>query len=506
MSKFLHFSYPKSLSGSIRDLRTKRPLYWEKLGQKKTIELANFTVKNVLAYQCFLRRRGVKRKKVRNFDDFKALPLVNKKNYLNKSKYIDLFPKDYINEITTISSTSGSTGEPFYFPRGEEQDKQYEYVAEVYLRNQFEIDKYRTLAINGFGLGIWIGGIFTYKVFNKIATKGYRLSIAPTGRNKDIFLQTFKKIASVYDQVVLMGYPPFIKDVVDEGLNFGINWKKHKLRIMTATEGFSEKFRDYLVNKTGIENALIDTLNIYGSVELGTMSHETPITILIRKIAESNKKIFNEIFPGVRIMPTLVQYYPHIVYFEQVKDEVVASGHGSSFPLIRYQFFDKGGVCTFDEMVSKLSDMGIDVIKEARKAGIKNSMFRLPFVYVHERSDFVVNLRGANIYPGNIRSALEEKQLESYVTGKFTMIKREDRYLNEYLEINIEMKKGVLKSKKLKKKLSKAIVDTLLKQNSEFMNMYTSESDKATPRVKLFTNEHPKYFSNDLVKQKWILK
>lgn len=506
MSKFLHFSLPRSSSSSIRDLKTKSTIYWEKLGQERAIKLTNFVIKNVPAYQKFLHQRGVGLKKVKNFGDFKTLPLVNKKNYLKKFKYEKLFPKGYLDKITTVSSTSGSTGEPFYFPRGEEQDWQYEFIAEVYLKNQFEIDKFRTLAINGFGLGIWIGGIFTYKVFNKIATKGYKLSVAPTGRNKEIFLRTFKKMAPLYEQVILMGYPPFIKDIVDEAKDFGINWKKHRLRIMTATEGFSEKFRDYLVDKTGVKNPFIDTLNIYGSVELGTMSHETPITILIRKIAADNKKIFENIFPDARIMPTLVQYYPHIVYFEEVKGEVIATGYGSSFPLIRYQFFDKGGVYGFNEMVDLLGDLGVDVIKEARKVGISDTIMKLPFVFVHERSDFVVNLRGANIYPGNIRLALEEKSLVKHVTGKFTMIKKEDRKLNEYLEINIELKKGIYRSKRLKEKVIKTIVGTLLKQNSEFANMYGSEEDKATPKIKLYPNEHPKYFKNDAIKQRWVKK
>lgn len=506
MSKYNYFKFPSLIDKSITDLKRKKASHWEDLAEKNIVKLANYTIGNVLAYKKFLKNKKLRLTEIKSIDEFKLLPLINKKNYLKKSKYIDLFPKGLVSDITTISSTSGSTGEPFYFPRGEEQDAQYEYVAEIFLKNQFGIDKKSTLAINGFGLGIWIGGIFTYKVFNKIAMKGYKLAVAPSGRNKQVFLKTFKKMASLYDQVILMGYPPFIKDVVDEAKDYRINWKKYDLKIITATEGFSEKFRDYLVSITSIKNPLTDTLNIYGSVELGTMSHETPLSILIRKIACNNKKVFDGLFPGARIIPTLAQYYPHIVYFEEIEGEVVATGYGSSFPLIRYRFFDRGGVYGFDDMVSKLKDLGVDIRKEAKKAGIGNTIMKLPFVYVHERSDLVVNLRGANIYPGNIKTALENSKLEKSVTGKFTMIKREDRYLNEYLEINIELKRGKKKSKLLKQRLCEVIVETLLKQNSEYANMHGSESDKAKPWIKLFVNEHPKYFSSDAIKQKWVQK
>lgn len=417
---------------------------------------------------------------------------------------MDLFPPPSLKEVTTLASTSGSTGEPFYFPRGEEQDAQYEYVAELFLKNQFEIDKYSTLAINGFGMGIWIGGIFTFKILNNLSQKGYDLTIAPTGRMKDVFLKTFKKMASYYDQVILMGYPPFIKDIVDEAEAYGIDWKKHRLKLFFATEGFSEKFRDYLTERSGIQNSLLHSLNIYGSVEFGTMSHETPLSILIRKIALSDKKIFRTLFPNANTTPTLVQYHPHIVYFEEVDGEVVASGYGSSIPLVRYRFHDNGGVYGFEQMVSKLNGLGVDIFAEAKKEGIQDTIFYLPFVFVHGRSDFVVNLRGANIYPENIRKALEHKELENALTGKFVMTTPEDKDFNEYLQVHVELKKNVSSSKKLEQLIKRTIVTTLNADSSEFADMYSSESDKIGPEIVLHDNEDKDYFPQDSIKQRWI--
>lgn len=506
MGKFVHFEFPQSIEKSIRDLKTKSPVYWENLGQEKVLTLTNFVIRNVPAYRKFLKENKAQVVPVKNINSFKNLPWTNKENYLRKYNYLELFPKGYSDLITTVSSTSGSTGEPFYFPRGEEQDRQYEYVAEIFLKNQFDIDKKRTLAINGFGLGIWIGGIFTYKIFNKIAQKGYKLAVAPTGRDIVVFLKTFKNMADLFDQVILMGYPPFIKDVVDEASQSHINFKKHEIKIVTATEAFSEEFREYLARKTGIKNPQKDILNIYGSVELGTMSHETPLSNLIRRIAVSDKKIFKGLFPRAKVTPTLVQYYPHIVFFEEVDGEVIASGYGSSIPLIRYRFFDLGGVLSFTQMISKLNDLGVDIFKKAKEVKIEATILELPFVFVHERSDFVVNVRGANVYPGNLRKALEDRGLEKFVTGKFQMIKKEDKDLNEYLEINVELKKGVKVSGNLKNKVFERIVKTLRQDNTEFNNMFASEGERVGPKIVLRTYADPEYFPTDSIKQRWVRK
>lgn len=302
-----------------------------------------------------------------------------------------------------------------------------------------------------------------------------------------------------------MGYPPFIKDVVDEAENYDIDWKKYNLKVLTATEGYSEKFREYLIKKLSIKNRYKDILNIYGSVELGTMSHETPISNLIRKISLDKPEIFKMLFPHADEVPTLAQYYPNIVFFEEINGEVVASGYGSSFPLIRYRFRDRGGVIPFKDMVNKLKKLGIDIIKLAKQENISNTVFKLPFVYVYGRSDFVVIVRGANIYPENIRSGLIDDLLEDFVTGKFCMRKAENKKFEEYLEINIELKRNVKADVKLKDRITEILLNSLKNKNSEFNYLFNTEGVKLTPKVILYKYEHPKYFSQG-IKQTWIKK
>ena len=63
-----------------------------------------------------------------------------------------------------------------------------------------------------------------------------------------------------FQQIILCGYPPFIKDVIDEAEGYHINWKELKLKLIFAAESFTEQFRDYIVKKCGITNPYIEVL------------------------------------------------------------------------------------------------------------------------------------------------------------------------------------------------------------------------------------------------------
>lgn len=505
MKKFNYFNLPRNIDNELKKLKTKPASYWEKRGNNIMLKFLKYVYSTTPAYKKFLKKYKINPINIKTIKHFEALPQITKDNYLRKYKYTDLFPKKDFLSATTFSATSGSTGEPFYFPRRKEHDSEYEYLTEIFLKNQFDIDKKSTLAIMGFALGVWIGGIFTYRVLNAISEKGYKFTVMPVGTNRDQFLKTVKKFGHLYDQIILMGYPPFIKDVIDESKSYKINWKKYKIRILTAAEGYSDKFGNYIAKETHIKNKFNDIINMYGTVELGTMAHETALSNLIKFIAVNNKKIFKKLFGDIANIPTLAQYYPHIIHFEEVDKKIIASGYGSSIPLIRYNFSDLGGVIPFDKMRDKLKYVGVDIIKEAKKYKINRKILKLPFVWVYARSDFAIVFRGANIFPEEIKNALVNKNITNFITGRFTIIRKENKKLSQILEINIELKKNIKFSKKIAERVQEIIINELCATNSEFNNEYTSHPSKATPKIVLHEHESKKYFSRQ-GKQKWVDK
>ncbi len=332
MKKRVAYKYPKR-STPERELSQMKRLpakHWEAEGWKMARSLYQFASQNVPAYKHLLQKKGVVPKKTLTLSDFKALPLITKADYLRKYPYAELFPHGEVPAGTTVSATSGSTGEPFYFPREEKHDEIYAAALEILLRNQWDAHDRRTLCLIGFGLGIWIGGVFTYKNLNSLSRKGYPLSIVPVGVNVPMLIKSFQRFAPHFDQVILMSYPPFLKDLLDEGEAEGVDWKKHRIRILTAAEGYSEKFRNYLADVSGAD-PVNDMANIYGTVEQGTIAHETAFGNLIRRLASENKALFKALFPKAPNLPTLAQYDPRHMYFEEVNGGIVATAMAPPF-------------------------------------------------------------------------------------------------------------------------------------------------------------------------------
>jgi phenylacetate-CoA ligase len=330
------------------------------------------------------------------------------------------------------------------------------------------------------------------------------MTILTPGINKKEIFEALKNIGHQYDQIILCGYPPFMKDIVDEAKLQGVRWKDYSIKMIFAAEAFSEKFRDYVMRKVGMKNVYRDTMNIYGSADLGTMAEETPISILIRRLALKNNKIYKKLFSEATRLPTLAQYIPNFINFEAVNKNIYVSGD-NILPLVRYEIGDNGGVINFDDVERIFLEEGLNLRKEAKRVGIVNTIAELPFVYIYERTDFSTKLYGAIIYPEYIKAGLQHPTLQKYITGKFTIFTKNDAKQDEYLEINIELKPKINESEWLSRESARHIVQTLLIKSAEYANNANMMPDKVKPRIVFWPYEHPMHFQAG-VKQKWIKK
>ena len=462
-----------------------------------------FTAANIPAYKKFLKIKTTGR--IVNVTELQRLPIVTKDEYLKKFAYRELFPGGKLSGQGTISLTSGTTGKPFYFPRLPEHDSQYAYTAEILLRTQFAIEKKRTLGVVCFGLGVWIGGIFTYKNFAAMAEKeNLPLTLLPVGPNIDSTLAAIRDLAGEYDQVLLMGYPPFIKEVLDKGVREGVNWTKYNLKLLMAAEGFTEGFRHHIAQVAKLKNPYLDMCNIYGSVELGTMGYEGALSYLIREKISSIPQLQEELLGEKGRMPTIAQYHPYLSYFEERDGEVLCSGYASSIPLVRYRFPDRGGVIGFDQMVKTFKRHGIDILKEAARVGIAQSIVKLPFVYVFERPNNTITYRGANIYADQVKDVLDRAKYKSMLTGRFTIEKKESKLLRQKWVINAEVCSGMSASRSLSVTVADDVLKHLLRINTEFHDQYRSKKVGLAPEIKLHAYGAKKFFSR-AGKQAWVM-
>lgn len=487
-------------------LREKPESFWLRRGEKAVLSLWNEMARNVPAYKKMLVSRH--KKTATGLADFvRRAPVLTKENYLRRFPLASLcWHGTMATKPTIISATSGSSGEPFYFPRTREQDLQYAAVAEMYLRSNFAIHKKSTLYIVGWGMGVWIGGVFTYSALRTLAERGkYRLSIITPGTSNDEILKAVTRLGGQFDQIIIGGYPPMIKDLIDEGIRMHVSWKKYPIKFIFSAEGFTESFRSYIVDKAGLKNPLIDTLNHYGSVDLGTMAHETPAAILIRRLAANNPALNEQLFGHPHNQPTLAQYIPELFYFEEHEGVLLCSAR-SGIPLVRYDLLDWGGIHTFAKIREIFAAHAIDLEKEIRRAGIAPSLWHLPFVYVFERKDFTIKISGANIYPQEIKRALEIPAIQKMVTGKHTAEVYYDASMNQSWKVHIELQEGVTPAAKSASFVQQSIVDVLSECNSEFANNVASLGrERMSPRVQWWPYKSAPHFTAS-GKHKWVRK
>jgi phenylacetate-CoA ligase len=404
----------------------------------------------------------------------------------------------------TIHASSGTMQKPSYFYRNLLSDVRRELILEDFFKYRTKKNnQHSTLFVIALGMGVWSAGVGTYTgAYLASTSNSYNLSIISPGSNKVEIAKILKKIAPAYDEVVIAAYPPIAKDVIDEALEEGIDLQKINLRFIFTGEPFSEKFRDYLARYGKIRNPLIDTMNTYGTSELGTVAVETPLTILIRQLVGER---FSDIFGDVNgKIPTLAQYNPLFVNFDCKSGELYFTGD-NAIPLFRHEAGDNGGIYSYEDTLDLLGKHGIDLEKASKEAGISKFVSKLPLVYVYERKNLVTSLSGALIYPEYVRSPLLDSDFHDFVTGKFTMLQKYDSDQNQYLEINVELRRKVRPSKRLEESLERHIVDSMKKRSSEFAYVYKMRGHSARPVVILWPYEDPKYFKSK-GKQRWIAK
>ncbi len=499
----------KNINSYLEDLCVKKSSYWEERGEIMAFKLFKDMAERVPAYKKFLEENNIDPKNIKTFKDTIFLPTIDKDNYLRKYELKDLCWDGELDKNSwVIASTSGSTGEPFYFPRINEQDLLYSITAELYLLTNFNIDKKSTLYINAFPMGPWIGGLFTYQAIKHVADRGgYNISTITTSIDKREIIKAVKKFGKMFDQIIIGSYAPFLKDTLEDGINQGINWKEYDIKFIFSAEGFSEIFRDYVLENTGHPGCFERTLNHYGTVDLGTMAYETPLSIKVRRILLKHPKLYRHFFWQNTKLPTLCQYIPEHFYFHKSIDNkgLLCSSY-SGLPLFRYDLKDSGGIIRYDELKNYFNSSNIlfkDIFRDIHIP--KRSKWRLPFVFIFERSDFSVSYYAFQIYPETIKRAIQIKSMEHRITGKFTMVVNYDENNNQKLFIHIELASTELPSSELDVVLSKRILKSLISENSEFRKTYKEKPGKINPVLIFHKYEDIKYFKPG-IKQKWVQK
>jgi phenylacetate-CoA ligase len=444
----------------------------------EVVELFQHVAATVPAYQKFLSEREIDPHSIRTIEDFRTLPLLDKDSYHRRYPLPELCRDGRLEGCDMIAVSSGSSGTPTIWPRSLTDELHIARRFEQVFRDGFQADTRSTLAVVCFPLGTWVGGLFTTACVRHLAAKGYPITVVAPGNNKAEILRVLPELAPHFDQVVLLGYPPFVKDIVDTGIAAGLDWSLYAVKLVLAGEVFSEEWRDLMAERAGLSDPVRDAVSLYGTADAGVLGNETPLSVSIRRFLARRPELARELFGDSRL-PTLVQYNPASRYFETHEGTLLFSGD-NGVPLIRYHIADEGGIVPYQDMLLFCARNGFDPMTGGSA---------LPFVFVFGRSLFTVSFFGANIYPENVTVGLEQPAVSPWVTGKFVLETVEDADRDTRLRVTVELAPGRDGDPSV---LAASIHTQLLRLNSEFAHYVPAE--RQLPEVILKPAGDPEYF------------
>lgn len=457
--------------------------------EQRVLQLFKRCAAEVPAYAQFLATKGVEPAAVVGFEQFRALPLMGKADYMQAYPLPERCFGGSLAGADRVAVSSGSTGQPTFWPRSAAYELDVASRFEQVFRDSFEADRRSTLAVVCFALGNWVGGLFTTSCCWHLARKGYPMMVATPGNNKAEIFRVVRELAPHFEQTVLLGYPPFVKDVIDAGIAEGLDWPAYRPKLVFAGEVFSEEWRELVGGRIGSRSPCFDSASLYGTADGGVLGNETPFSIAIRRWLARHPDAARQLF-GESRLPTLVQYDPCSRFFEEHQGTLVVSGE-NSVPLLRYHIADKGGIVAFDAMWNFLKSHGVET-PDALGLPADFQPRELPFVYVFGRADFTVSFYGANIYPENVAVGLEQAGIMGSVTGKFVLQVSENADGDKSLRVAVELLPGVAADDNLSSAIARSIREQLLRLNSEFAH-YTP-SERQLPEISLHAFADPEYF------------
>ncbi len=488
--------------------------FWGKQGQKNARKVFNIASKRVKAYKELLSENDINPDKIQTIEDFKKLPIIDKKNYIQKHTIQDLALDGKLYDKYTIEKSSGQSGKSAYWPRRFEEDQIFPKYIEFAFVQFYGIDKKNTLVILTLALGTWTSGEKMAEALRKSAiNRNYKMTVMTPGANLEEVLEIVQDLSDKYEQTIIVGYPPFIKSVIDEGEKRNINWKKLHVKLGLGGEGYSEDWREYMAKKIGLnEKDLLGISGGYGAADVGmNVGREYPLTVLIRKLAHKNKKMAKELFGEDSLLPSLLQYSPSSMYIEAVNDELVFTAL-PGIPVVRYNIHDRGGVMSFDKAIEITQKYGYDVVGMLRDYGYtKGDIWKLPMFYVFGRADGTVSIGGANVYPENIESALYDN-VETMMIHAYKLGIESDGNMDHRLTIYIELNKEVPALSEsqvvdLQKIFHDIFLEKMLKTNQDFRDAYRVEPISSDPIIKIFSySEGPFKEDTQKIKRKYVIK
>lgn len=479
-------------SNHIRDKSTHEPT-----GFAEALVLFKKAAERIPAYRDFLQSHNIDPHTIQTWDDWQTLPIMTKDNYLRHYPLHQLVWDGELTSARIISMSSGSTGEPFNWPRGLKSVNDAVKILDDLFARVYQTKEKRTLCINAYAMGTWIAGTYMLSAIAALADKGHKIVSVTPGINHQEIVGIITRLGKEFDQILVMGYAPFLKDTVELAIKQGVRLADYHITFLFSSEHITEKWRRYVLDRVEPGYDATKSLCLYGAADMGIIGMESPLIIYIRDLIEKDEQLAKRLFPGTSVLPTIVTYDPTIRFTETVDHHFIFT-LDSSLPLIRYDLMDEGRILSHQELLSVVRERGYQT-PDSLLAWADQ-----PLLALYGRADVAAMFYGLNIYPENIKSALEIPALLSVLTGKFTVSTEFNEQQEQSLRVVVELKEGIQATLELKDQVLEALRNSLISHNNEYSRLWHELGQRAEPVIELVSYGRPEFQINR--KHRWVAK
>jgi phenylacetate-CoA ligase len=462
----------------VRSFNSKAKAYAEFIKAKK----------NVPAYRDFLRSKNFSKPSFSGMTpNILEIPFTDKENYVKTYSMEQRSVNGCVPiEGVVIDESSGSSGTAINWARGKKERKTNARFIKFGIRNLLGNEP--LFIINAFALGSWATGVnvtMSCVTFSRLKS---------TGPDKIKIENTIKHFGKEH-KYVIMGYPPFLKILVD---NSDIDWAAHHVSFIFGGEPMSEGMRDYLKQK-GIKK-------IYSSLGASDLelniSAENDFTIGLRRLLRSNTLLRKRIVKYTGALPMLFQFNPSDFLFESsATGELIVTicRPGYIAPKIRYNLHDKGHVLQMKDLYATLKALGIN------ESELITPSTDLPILLHYGRADNTVSFFGANISPTDVQEALYNLPALASLVNSFCLNAIEDSDGNKQLVVSFEMQQGKKEATINLKQMQFDFFDELSKTNQDFREARKMATNSDQTIIRFYEFAQGPFENKDIrIKAKYI--
>ena len=397
------------------------------------------------------------------------LPATDKANYVRRYPIPERCAGGALpRRGVAIDESSGSTGTPYNWVRSREERTVTHLFISHFTRYSFGDAPWVT--INAFSMGAWATG----------ANMGVALQrngvVKNTGPDVDKILGTLTAFGSDRPYLVC-GYPPFLKHLIDAAAERGFPLGGYRLAGLVGGEGMAEGLRDYL------SQVFTPVYSGYGATDLEIgMAGETPLCVALRRAARDDPRL-----------PMLFQYNPlshHITVTADGELVVTISRLHLLSPRIAYNIHDQGGAASYAELERRCRAAGRSLGELAAAARLATPAgpasrrpLRLPFLWVHGRTDSTISVMGANVYPEDLEQALYNEPALAAVTSSFCLGVREEPGGALRPRFSFEVRAPI--TAELRRAFQERVVAQMQAMNADFRTAMLEHAGSVTPAVEL---------------------